>query len=155
MDLDYNALRWWLDAAQALITAAIGAYLWLDRRQRVTADRIGALEADLDGRMVSLKGDLHRRGADLDRRLGHLETLMSRLPDLDRCARCDERVARVEEIQRHAPGLDDIRRLHERTDGVLDELRELSAGLAANTEAVQGLTRQVGVLLQHHLDRSD
>jgi len=51
--MDYTAWKFWLDVAQVLVTAAIGIYVWLGNRNRVTNERIQTLEDDVDERLDS------------------------------------------------------------------------------------------------------
>lgn len=51
MTLDYTALRFWFDVLQLAGYVALGIYVWLSSRNRVTNARIGELEVDVDARL--------------------------------------------------------------------------------------------------------
>lgn len=51
MDVDYTALKFWLDVVQIMGYLALTVYVWLSNRNRVTNARIGKLEDDMDLRL--------------------------------------------------------------------------------------------------------
>ena len=53
MDVDYSALRFWFDVGQFFLTCAIGVYVWMSNRQKVTATRIKKMEADVGEGLLS------------------------------------------------------------------------------------------------------
>lgn len=66
----------------------------------------------------------------------------------------NERLTRIESRVEHLPGTMHIERLHERIDAVHQDLSALRAASTGLTEAIQSLQRTVGLLLEHHVDRS-
>jgi hypothetical protein len=68
--MDYPALKFWLDVVQLAGTFAIGVYVWMSNRQRVTTDAIDRLEGHVDGRL----DDHHERLARLEQDLEHAPT---------------------------------------------------------------------------------
>lgn len=51
MTLDYDAMKFWIDALQLAGIAVIGAHSWISNRHRVTSERIAKLEDDMDTRL--------------------------------------------------------------------------------------------------------
>lgn len=49
--VDYAAWRFWLDGLQWLTTIAVGIYVFLSNRNRVTHDRISRMRSEVDERM--------------------------------------------------------------------------------------------------------
>jgi len=48
---EYAVWRFWIDILQAVLTAAVGLYVWIVNRTRVNAARIRKLEDDIDSRL--------------------------------------------------------------------------------------------------------
>lgn len=68
--MEYDALRFWFDVVQVAGTVAIGIYVWLANRQRVTTQSIRALEQDVDERL----DDHGTRLTRLEEEVRHLPT---------------------------------------------------------------------------------
>lgn len=68
--MDYGALRFWFDVVQVVGTIAIGVYVWLANRQRVTTQSIRQLEHDVDERL----DDHGTRLSRLEEEVRHLPT---------------------------------------------------------------------------------
>lgn len=49
--VDYNALLFWLQALQFVVTGAIAAYVWVTTKNRVTNSRITELQTEIDSRI--------------------------------------------------------------------------------------------------------
>lgn len=68
--MNYDALRFWFDLLQFLLTGGVGIYVYLSNRQRVTSGRIRELEEDMDERL----DDHHQRLARVEEHIKHLPT---------------------------------------------------------------------------------
>ena len=79
--MDYEAWRFWIDILQAVLTAAIGVYVWLVNRTRVNAARIRKMEDDFD-----------RRLDDAEQRLTKVESNIEHGPGRADLKRIHERV---------------------------------------------------------------
>lgn len=89
--MDYTAMRFWFDVLQVLGYLALGTYVWLSNRNRVTNARISKLEDDMDSRLdvhadrltrlevhagaAPTHGDLNRLHKRLDIINGELKSL--------------------------------------------------------------------------------
>jgi len=51
VNMDLDAAKFWFQVAQTLITAALGVYVYISNRNRVTNERISSLERDMDTRI--------------------------------------------------------------------------------------------------------
>lgn len=70
MDLDYTAMKFWLDLIQVVATLGVGIYVWLSNRHRVTATRLSKLEGEMDRRL-----DVHTEWiSTLEGRVGNIPT---------------------------------------------------------------------------------
>lgn len=67
--MDYEALRFWFDVFQLLLTGVVAVYVWLTSRHRVTTSAIRKLEEDVDQRLDN-QGD----------RLTRVEQVVESLP---------------------------------------------------------------------------
>ncbi|MCY0966146.1 DUF2730 family protein [Parathalassolituus penaei] len=70
MELDYKALGFWLQLAQAVITGMVFVYVWLTSRQKANTAAIDKLREDLHGSINALDDRLIRVERDVD----HLPT---------------------------------------------------------------------------------
>lgn len=99
--------KFWFQVAQTLITAAIGFYVYLTNRHRVTNERISSLERQMDGRL-----DQHAE------RMAHLETSIAAAPTHKDLEKVHEKLNRVAE---------DTSRMSGELKGVNDTLRLILA----------------------------
>lgn len=79
--MDWTAAKFWLDFINFILTLAIGLYVYIATRHRVTNERIGEMERDVDTKL-----DLHSD------RLARLETAMERAPTHEDLKRIHERI---------------------------------------------------------------
>lgn len=82
--MDYELLKLAVDVVQFLLTGAIGVYVYLANKNRVTNERIGRLEEDVDARLD-----------DHTSRLATVEAHLEHLPGADAVGEVREMVARV------------------------------------------------------------
>lgn len=66
-----------------IVTALVGAYLWLSNKSKVTNDKIDALEDGLTVQLEKLKTNLDRVYQEHDRRITKLEARLDRMPTYD------------------------------------------------------------------------
>lgn len=134
MNLDYDALDFWLKAANLFATALIGTYLYLSRRHTVTNERISKLEDATAAQILKVESILAAKIAAMERR------------NDDRMDNFAERIARLEQDQRHAPTHDDLKRIHSRLDDASRELAALSGQF-------EGATRTLALIHDHLMNR--
>lgn len=77
---DYSAITFWLNVIVLLINAAIGIFVWLNRRHQVTEDRVSAIE----DRVTAVESDMHHLPThkdihDLTKTIGALRGDLSEL----------------------------------------------------------------------------
>lgn len=51
LDLDYQALKFWVDLAQATFTLGLGVYVYITSRERATNERVRVVEEKTDKRL--------------------------------------------------------------------------------------------------------
>jgi hypothetical protein len=68
--MGFDAWRFWWDIAQFAVTAAVGFYVYISNRQRVTQERLVTLEREVDGRL----DDHAERITKLEGRVEYLPT---------------------------------------------------------------------------------
>ncbi|MBY6223577.1 DUF2730 family protein [Ferrimonas balearica] len=108
MPVNWTALTFWLDAAQWLLTLAIGVFVWIDRGRSDNRSRFAELADSV---------------TTLDQRLGELEQALNHLPGKERVARLDAQMARLDAQMEGMANL--LKRLERKTDLLLEnELRE-------------------------------
>lgn len=90
---DYEALKIWIDLAQFAVMAAIGIWMYLEKRHDKTADRISSLEEAAD-----------QRNDALDARLVRVETHIEHLPQTTDLEKLYERVRLVDHRTSHMEG---------------------------------------------------
>lgn len=112
--VDYGALQLAFDVLQCLITAAIGVYVWISNKSRVTHARITKLEKDVDGRLD-----------DHNVRLANIEAHMKHLPGHDDIDDLREKVSSLNGT---------VERLRGDVHGVRDALRPLQNVVALFNE---------------------
>lgn len=49
--MDYTAIKFWFDVTQFLLTGGIAFYVYISNKQRVTNERLGKFEEDVDVRI--------------------------------------------------------------------------------------------------------
>ena len=124
---DYTAMRFWFDVLQLAGTAAIGAYVWWDRRKKANEKRFCALEEVVSSHAVSL---------------GSIVAAKEK-KDLD----CERRLLRITELERdvhHLPSREEISKLSDQIGSLTEKLGTLDGRLT-------GINRAVDLLNQHHL----
>jgi hypothetical protein len=124
--IDYAAAKFWIDAAQILVTALISIYLWYDRRDRATrgavhdaCDKIEALGDDTAEKIDAL-------GSRVDARLaGH-----------------EARITTVEACVENAPKHADLAAIYDRINAIGSKVDEMSGEL-------RGFRRGIDLIQQH------
>ncbi len=107
VNMDLDAAKFWFQVAQTLITAALGVYVYISNRNRVTNERISSLERDMDTRI-----DGHTE------RLARVESRLTAVPTHDDMAKLADKINRVAE---------DTSRMSGELKGVNDTLRLILA----------------------------
>ncbi len=87
------ALNTWIDLAQFVLTAVIGAWFYLERKRDKTDELIAALRTDLDGRI----DDHHDR-------IARLETTSNTAPSHQDMARIHQRIDEVSGAMKRLEG---------------------------------------------------
>jgi len=121
MPSHYDAWRFWLGVVNSAGTIAIGVYVWLVTRDRVTNKRI----------------------TDLDKKMGEMLATFKE----KQSAKCTEHQRRTSELEvsiQNFPTHDDIGAVHDRITSVKGGVDEL-AGL------IKGMRDNVTLLVDHHL----
>lgn len=90
--MDYGAAKFWLDFGNLILTCVIGLYVWLSNRNRVTHERISALEKVFDQRVDAHTAQLAALQAGQDHGPTHDD--LKRLHE-----RIDETVAAINGLQ--------------------------------------------------------
>lgn len=90
---DYEALKIWIDLAQFAVMAAIGIWMYLEKRHDKTSERIGQIESDAD-----------TRHDQIDARLVRVETHIEHLPQTSDLEKLYERVRLVDQRTSHMEG---------------------------------------------------
>lgn len=110
--MEVKDLQTWLQITNTLVIWMAAIYTYFANRNRVTNERISALQANLQARIESIRGDMDHR--------------------LDSQA---DRLSRVEKDLEHAPSHDDLKRMHARMDEVAGALHGLQGEFkgASNT----------------------
>lgn len=90
---DYEALKIWIDLAQFAVMAAIGIWMYLEKRHDKTSERISGLESAAD-----------KRHDAVDARLVRVETHIEHLPKTDDLEKLYERVRLVDHRTSHMEG---------------------------------------------------
>lgn len=124
--IDYAAAKFWIDAAQILVTALIGIYLWYDRRDRATRGAVDVMGRDASEKIDTLGRDTGEKIEALDRRLDGHE---ARLITVEAC---------VEHVPRHA----DLAAIYERINAIGGKVDEMSGEL-------KGFRRGIDLIQQH------
>lgn len=133
-ELDYTALRFWMDVFQLVATAAIGVYVWWDKHRTKVNERFAAIEEwqeQHEPKITALTDAEDDRDAS--------------------CNRHKERTSKLEidqrEIQsdiRHLPGKRDI-------DNLTGQISALNAKLGQLDGRLTGINRAVDLMNQHLL----
>lgn len=134
MNLDYTALRFWIDIGQTLATVAIGVYVWWDKYKLKTASRIDRLEAWKVAREPVITGlleDMRKRNEQYARHRGRTEQLERDYKEV------------VTDI-RHLPDKDAVIQLTQQIGSLSTRLGELKGKL-------DGVDHIVELLNEHHL----
>lgn len=79
-DLNYSALRFWIDIGQVLFTLALAAYVWIDRGRSANRRDISTID---------------RRQQNMDSRLNLFEEQLKHVPTHDDITRMREEVSGV------------------------------------------------------------
>lgn len=101
--MDIETIKLVVQVGQFVLTGAVGIYVYLVNKDRVTNERITELEKASNARIQTLEDSIDKR--------------------LDNHA---ERISRLEERAAHAPTHDDLGELHEKINGVNDHLKTMS-----------------------------
>jgi len=123
--IDYDAWRFWREIVVLGIVAANFVYTWWVNREKVTAKRFTALEAQVAERLSVIKHDeidaenaaecrIHRERTDL----------------------IGQEMRRIDSELRHLPNHNDIGRIHARMDELNGALREMVGGMKALNNSV-------------------
>jgi hypothetical protein len=100
MTMDIAWVKFGFDVMQTLLTALIGLYVWIDKRNQVSATRINRMEESLDTRLD-----------DVSQRLAHAEERVGRALDHDDLRPLFERLNKIADEVAHLSGsVDALRR---------------------------------------------
>lgn len=126
--MNYEALDFGLKLLNLLGTMAVGVYVWLSNRNRVTNERITALQEHTDSGISGVRIDSAHRIDALDK------AIEARLD------RHGNQLAQLEAHRQNAPGHSDLKRLHERIDGFSSDIARLEGNFVG---AINGITGQL------------
>ena len=134
MTIDYTAWRFWVDIGQTAVTAAIGLYVWWDKRSLKTAARFAKIE-----NWQAEKGPL------IDAQQ------ISNTERGESCTRHKGRTTALEKAQQAMQA--DLEHLPAREDlaDLAKEIGRLTEKLATLDGRLTGINRAVDLLNQHHL----
>lgn len=93
MDLNYNALGFWLQFIQAAATVLVFLYVWITNRQKVNS---AAIE--------KIREDFHNEVDEIDDRLIRVEQDVKHLPTHDDMAKLHARINETGEAIKHIAG---------------------------------------------------
>jgi hypothetical protein len=126
--MNFEAMDFGLKVCNLLGTMVVGVYVWLSNRNRVTNERITALQEHTDNGITGVRVDSAHRIDDLDR------AIEARLD------RHGNQLAQLEAHRQNAPGHNDLKRLHERIDGFSSDIARLEGNFVG---AINGITGQL------------
>lgn len=90
---DYEALKIWIDLAQFAVMAAIGIWMYLEKRHDKTSERIGYLEEKTDARNDAI-----------DARMVRVETHIDHLPQIRDLEKLYQQLRVVDQRTSHMEG---------------------------------------------------
>ena len=112
--LNYEAAKFWFDVLQFILTLAIGVYVWVVNRHRVTHTRIAGLEDHVADKF-----------ADHEKRLITVEKDIEHLPDNDDVSILRQRTAAIEgDIKGVRQEIHGIRELMEPMSRSMDRMND-------------------------------
>lgn len=91
--MDYTAADFWWKVTITLMNMAIGVYLFWERNNNATKNRIDAMEIDVDKRLDKQSSRLMR-----------VETKVEHLPQITDLEKLYERVGRIDQRTSHIEG---------------------------------------------------
>lgn len=91
--MDYTAADFWWKVTITLMNMAIGVYLFWERNNNATKNRIDAMESDVDKRLDNQSSRLMR-----------VETKVEHLPQITDLEKLYERVGRIDQRTSHIEG---------------------------------------------------
>ena len=91
--MGYEHMKLWIDVAQFVVMSAIGVWMYLERRNDKTNDRVSKLEDELGEKLDSHDGRLMR-----------VETQVEHLPQVSDLEKLYERVRTVDHRTSHMEG---------------------------------------------------
>lgn len=128
--IDYAAAKFWIDAAQILVTALVGIYLWYDRRDRATRGAVDTLGRDACEKIETLGRDTVEKIDALGRRVdARLDGHEARITTVEAC---------VENAPKHA----DLAAIYDRINAIGSKVDEMSGEL-------RGFRRGIDLIQQH------
>lgn len=123
MNVDFVAIRWWIDFGLVLLVVATQGFNFWDRRNKVTQEAVAKLRGDFMQELAVLKIDLETRRRRID---DHLEGVKTRLSD--------------------TPTRPDLARLHE----AIGDVSQVANQLRGTVESLQGT---ISLINQHLLEQ--
>lgn len=143
--MNFEAMDFGIKVCNMVATMAVGVYVWLSNRNRVTNERITALQEHTDIGLATVRTDNAKRVELLE---GAMESRLDRHSD---------QLARLEVHRASAPGPNDLRRLHERIDGFSSDIARLEGkfdgALAGITGQLAGVAHTVDLLNDYLLNK--
>lgn len=118
---DYTTWRFWFDVFQFVLTAAVGLYVWLSTRERVTRSRIEKMEREMRMEIKTID-----------------EKAVSKVTKLG------ERLTSVESAGASAPNHSDLSKIH-------DRINDVSASVSTIAGEMKSMRRGVDLIHQHLL----
>lgn len=119
-----------LKVVHAIMTGAVGIYVWLMKRAQISADRFRELEQNIGARLEERDRQLHDMGQNLG----------------DRLDEQDRRLSRVETACGYAPTHSDLGKMYKQMNDISGQVKQLSGG-------VEALRESVGLIHEHLLNR--
>ena len=149
---DYTAWRFWFDVVQVAGTAAIGLYLWWDRRSKARDKRLTDLEETVvthHNSIDNLKKSVEPIDA-IQKMVGDHDNSVESLEkdEEERKADCKEHHQRTKMLElgiRELPSRDELNTLSKNIGDLTEKLGKLDGRLT-------GINRAVDLLNQHHLN---
>lgn len=104
MNVDFVAIRWWIDFAMLLLLVATMGFTFWDRRNKVTQEAVSKLRSDLSQEIASMKSDIESRRRRIDDHFGEIRTRLSDTPTRLDLSRLYEAIGDVSQVANQLRG---------------------------------------------------
>lgn len=104
MEVDFAAIRWWIDFGILGVVLLHSGFVFWDRRNKVSQEAVEKLRADLHSEITGLKADVERRRRRIDDEMGGIKTRLSDTPTLRDLSQLYEVVRDVAQVANELRG---------------------------------------------------